>query len=75
MSQTIPPIAVTPTALQPHFSLSNILAHPGSTYAGIGVVLGIIAQAINAGGMPTTAAGWITSIAGVAISVAAALGK
>jgi hypothetical protein len=73
MSQTTTP--VVPTALQPHFALSNIIEHPGSTYAGIGVVLGIIAQAINAGGMPTTIAGWITLIAGVAISIAAALGK
>lgn len=74
MSQNVQP-PIPPTSEQPHFQIANLWLHPGSTYAGVGVVLGIIAQAINAGGMPTTAAGWITLIAGVAISIAAALGK
>lgn len=63
------------TVRESHFSLRNITAHSGSTYAGIGVVLGIVAQAINAGGMPTTWPAWITLVAGVAISIAAAFGK
>jgi hypothetical protein len=73
MSETTTP--VVPTALQPHFALSNVIAHPGSTYAGIGLVMGIVAQAINAGSMPTSATGWVVLVAGIAMSVAAAFGK
>jgi hypothetical protein len=65
----------TSTADQPSHSLSNITAHPGSTWAGVGVVAVTVGQIVSAGSMPTTPMGWVSFIAGLAFAVLAALGK
>ncbi len=62
-------------ALQPSHSLANVVDHPGSTWAGLGVAAVTIGNAVQSGAMPTTPAGWIAFIAGLAAAVAAALGK
>lgn len=64
-----------PTATQPDFHVNNILDHPGSTWAGVGVAALTVGNAVQAGSMPTTTSGWISFLAGLAFSVAAALGK
>jgi hypothetical protein len=63
------------TRQQPSHALSNIFAHPGSTWAGVGVALATVAGAINAQGLPTTAGGWITFVASLLVALMAALGK
>lgn len=75
MSQSTSTTPTTPTAAQPAHSLSNIVAHPGSSWAGAGIVLATVAQAINAQSLPTTAAGWVTFFGSLAVAVMAALGK
>lgn len=73
MSETTTP--VVPTALQPPLHPSNILAHPGSSFAAGGLIMAAVAQQMNAGAMPTTLLGWVTLVAECALAVAAALGK
>jgi hypothetical protein len=63
------------TSQQPSHALSNIIDHPGSTYAGVGVIALAIGQIVQANGMPTTAAGWVTLGAELVMAVMAALGK
>lgn len=63
------------TADQPALHPSNITAHPGSTWAGAGVLAAAVATQIAAGSMPTTSAGWITFIVQILLAGAAALGK
>lgn len=53
----------------------NILAHPGSTWAGVGLALATIGAAINAQGLPSTAGGWVAFAMSLAVSLMAALGK
>ena len=69
MSQSLP------TSAQPSHAVSNIIAHPGSTWAGVGIAAVTIGQTISAGTMPTTASGWVSFVAGLAFAILAALGK
>ena len=64
-----------PTSMQPSHAISNVTAHPGSTWAGVGVAAVTIGQTISAGTMPTTASGWVSFVAGLAFAILAALGK
>jgi hypothetical protein len=70
MSQT-----TTSTADQPSHSLGNVLSHPGSSWAGAGIVATTIGTMISAGSMPTTTSGWVTFAVSILLAVAAALGK
>jgi hypothetical protein len=58
------------TADQPAIHHSNILAHPGSTFAGGGLLFAALAQP-----MPTTALGWVWIVMQIAGGVLAGLGK
>lgn len=69
MSQTVQ------TADQPSHALANVLAHPGSSWAGAGIVAMTVATMIQANSLPTTSAGWIAFLASMATAVMAALGK
>ena len=53
----------------------NILAHPGSTWAGVGVVMATIGTAINSQGFPSSAGGWVAFAMSLAVALMAALGK
>jgi hypothetical protein len=48
------------TAQQPALHVDNITAHPGSTFAGAGLIVATVGQAMLSQPMPTTTAGWIT---------------
>lgn len=72
MSSTTTPLQ---TADQPALHPSNITAHPGSTWAGAGVLMAAVATQISSGSMPTTTAGWITFVLQILLAAAAALGK
>lgn len=63
------------TADQSSLHINNIAAHPGSTWAGVGVGLLTIGNQFQSGGLPTNKAGWIQLIMGTAFAVLAALGK
>lgn len=65
-------MSATQTADQPAHSVSNITAHPGSSWAGVGLAL---LGTIQAGGVPTTSLGWVSLIAGGLSGLLAALGK
>jgi hypothetical protein len=69
MSDTVP------TAVQPALHPANVTAHPGSTWAGVGVGLVTLGQTFQAGGLPTTSVGWVQLLAGLSFSIMAALGK
>jgi hypothetical protein len=62
------------TADQPPIHVDNITAHPGSTFAGAGLIAMTIGQAMSSG-MPTGAGGWAAMAAQVAFGVLGALGK
>ena len=47
------------TAQQPALAASNIAAHPGSTWAGIGALAAGAGQMIAANGLPTNTASWV----------------
>jgi hypothetical protein len=64
-----------PTAQQPALHVANILAHPGSTWAGVGVIAMTVGQAMVQQGMPTTAGGWLAFLLPVAMGVGGMLGK
>lgn len=64
-----------PTSAQPSHALSNILAHPGSSWAGAGVALFTIGSAVQAQQLPTTTLGWVAFLGGLATALGAALGK
>jgi len=57
------------------YGWSNILAHPGSTWAGVGLALITIGTAINAQGLPSSAGGWVAFAMSLAVSLMAALSK
>lgn len=65
----------TQTADQPAMHPSNILAHPGSSWAGAGIVAVAVGQQLAAGQMPSTTTGWGMFAFQLAMAVAAALGK
>lgn len=65
---------VTPTALQAPIHTDNIVAHPGSTFAGAGVAAVLLAF-VQANPWPTSAAGWFAYGAAAVMAVLAALGK
>jgi hypothetical protein len=75
MSATINPVVNVPTAQQPAMHVSNISAHPGSTWAGIGVIAMTVGQAMVAQGMPHSAGGWAAFLLPVAMGVGGMLGK
>jgi hypothetical protein len=62
------------TSQQPALHTDNITAHPGSTFAGLGVLAVGIGQTMSAG-TPTTTAGWITFGAQIALGVLGMFGK
>lgn len=64
----------TPTALQPAHALSNVTAHPGSSWAGASVALATLGNAAS-NGLPTNAAGWAAFGLALLTSVLAGLGK
>jgi hypothetical protein len=64
-----PPTSI-PTSAQPALHVDNITAHPGSTFAGIGLFSAALAQP-----MPTTWLGWVWVVMQVAGGVLAGLGK
>lgn len=70
MSATLP----TMTAEQPSFHTDNILAHPGSTAAGV-TLLTILAGYLTDHPWPTTTLGWMAWGAGLIGAVGAVLGK
>lgn len=57
MSLNMQPVSV-PTAEQPAIHTDNITAHPGSTFAGIGLWASGLFQMIGSTGMPVGTAGW-----------------
>ena len=63
------------TAEQPALHTDNITAHPGSTWAGVGVVLTGVAQAVASGGVPSSVAGWLVLGLQVGAGVLGMLGK
>jgi hypothetical protein len=63
------------TSQQPPISTSNVLAHPGSTMAGVATGLLTLGNAFQTGGIPTTTVGWMQLLMGLGFSVMAALGK
>lgn len=63
------------TADQPAFHPSNILAHPGSSWAGAGIAAMAIGQQLTTSGPPTSTAGWGMFAFQMAMAVAAAFGK
>lgn len=65
----------THTIDQPHFSLGNIIDHPGSTYAGVGLLVLTLGQYATANPLPVNAAGWVTYLAQLALAIMAAMGK
>jgi hypothetical protein len=66
---------IVPTAQQPALHVDNILAHPGSSWAGVGLIAMTVGQAMMQQGMPTTAGGWIAFLLPVAMGVGGMLGK
>ena len=54
---------------------SNVTGSPGSTFAGIGVILASLGQVLAAGALPTTPAGWIAIALQVLVGAGAAFGK
>ncbi len=72
MSQTTTPVA---TVDQPSHAISNVMAHPGSTWAAAGIVAMTVATMVQANSLPTTPAAWIAFFASLATAVMAALGK
>lgn len=60
---------------QTAYGWGNILAHPGSTWAGVGVVMATIGTAINSQGLPSSAGGWVAFAMSLAVALMAALGK
>lgn len=60
---------------QPHFSLANIIDHPGSSYAGASALIVGIGQFMSANAYPTTSAGWLAYIAAALLAIGGALGK
>lgn len=63
-----------PTATQPDFHVNNVLDHPGSTWAGAGILMALVGFA-SQNPLPTTALGWISYGVAAASAVLAALGK
>jgi len=63
------------TSQQSLFAVSNILAHPGSTAAGIAIGLTTIGNVIGSQGIPTTSGGWIQFATTVLFSLLSILGK
>lgn len=64
------------TADQPALHVSNITAHPGSSWAGIGVaVVGTTASFIVSNGVPTTKGGLVMLLGSLVTGLLAALGK
>jgi hypothetical protein len=59
MSSTFnsPPTSI-PTSAQPALHVDNITAHPGSTFAGAGLIVATVGQAMLSQPMPTTITGW-----------------
>lgn len=65
-----------PTAVQPDFHPNNIVDHPGSTWAGIGVAFGgVVMSVIQANGIPNSIGTWVLFIGSVLTGVAGMLGK
>lgn len=62
------------TADQPALHVSNITAHPGSSWAGAGILMALAGFATQ-NPMPTTKAGWISYGLAASMAVLAALGK
>lgn len=71
MSTTTTPLL---TADQPSHALANITAHPGSSYAGAGILV-TLATFISQNPLPTSALGWLGYAAAAVTAVLAALGK
>ena len=63
------------TNQQPSHAMSNILAHPGSTWAGATLIVGVLGTTMAATGWPTTASGWMTFALTVFGGIMAGLGK
>jgi hypothetical protein len=61
------------TADQPFLHVANIAAHPGSTFAGVGVGLIGVGQALS--NPPVTTAGWIGIVCQIVLGILGALGK
>lgn len=57
--------SAAPAALHP----SNVFGSPGSTWAGVAAILGVVTTAMS-GGLPTSQAGWVT----FGVSVVAGIG-
>ena len=53
---------------------SNILGSPGSTWAGVAAILGVVTSAMSSG-LPTTQAGWITFGVAVVTGIGAIFSK
>lgn len=64
-----------PTSAQPSHALSNIIDHPGSSWAAAGVIGVAVSNVVAANSLPTTAMGWASLIVSIAVAVMAALGK
>jgi hypothetical protein len=70
-----PSPASLPTSAQPALHVDNITAHPGSTWAGAGVAVYALGNAMVQQGMPTTTGGWVSLLLPVLMGGLAALGK
>ena len=58
----------------PNLSWRNIFDSPGSSWAGLSAVLGVVASAM-ASGVPTTLGGWVTFGVAVATGLGAIFSK
>lgn len=56
-------------------SLSNVWVEVGATVSGIGIALAAISPLVVNQAMPTTAAGWVTEIAALAMAILKAFGE
>ena len=65
----------TTTPTTPFFAVSNIINSPGTTLAGIGIVLAAVQHALPGGQFPTTTAGWITFAVSVLTGVSTIFAK
>ena len=64
-----------PSTRPPAHAWSNIVTHPGSTWAGVGLAMLTVGQAMAGQGVPTTLAGWVAFAVPLVGALMAALGK
>ena len=62
------------TADQPSFHASNVIAHPGSTAAGLSAAAAAL-TVVQTNGIPSTTIGWIGLLGAILAAIAAVLGK